>query len=55
MATWVEGRVVGKREWTRSLVSLYVEAPEVKFVAGQFARLALPAPQGHLEPMIGRP
>jgi ferredoxin--NADP+ reductase len=55
MATWVQGRVVGKREWTRSLVSLRVEAPEVKFVAGQFARLALPAPEGHLEPMIGRP
>ena len=55
MATWVEGRVVGKREWTRGLVSLEVAAPEVKFVAGQFARLALPAPEGHLEPMIGRP
>ena len=55
MATWVEGRVVSKREWTRSLVSLMVDAPEVKFVAGQFARLALPAPEGHLEPMIGRP
>ena len=55
MATWVEGRVVGKRQWTRALVSISVEAPEVKFVAGQFARLALPAPAGHLEPMIGRP
>ena len=55
MATWVEGRVTGKREWTRSLVSIMVEAPEVTFVAGQFARLALPAPEGHLEPMIGRP
>jgi ferredoxin--NADP+ reductase len=55
MATWVEGRVVGKHQWTRALVSLSVEAPEVKFVAGQFARLALPAPEGHLEPMIGRP
>ena len=55
MATWVEGRVVGKRRWTRSLVSLQVSAPEVEFVAGQFARLALPAPEGHLEPMIGRP
>ena len=55
MASWVEGRVAGKRHWTRSLVSLQVAAPEVKFVAGQFARLALPAPAGHLEPMIGRP
>src|SRR4030095_15302243 len=55
MPAWVEGRVSGKREWTRSLVSLYVDAPEGKFAAGQSARLALPAPSGHLEPMIGRP
>ena len=30
-------------------------APEVTFVAGQFGRIALPAPAGHNEPMIGRP
>ena len=42
MAAWVEGRVAGKRQWTHSLVSLMVDAPDVKFVAGQFARLALP-------------
>ena len=55
MAAWVQGRVVGRRQWTRSLVSLLVDAPEVEFVAGQFARLALPAPAGHPEAMIGRP
>ena len=55
MAAWVEGRVAGKRQWTRSLLSLQVAAPDVKFVAGQFARLALPAPPGHVETMIGRP
>jgi ferredoxin--NADP+ reductase len=55
MAAWVEGRVAGVRHWTRSLVSLQVAAPEVTFVAGQFGRLALPAPPGHNEPMIGRP
>ena len=55
MAAWVEGQVAGKRQWTGSLVSLEVAAPDVKFVAGQFARLALPAPPGHNEPMIGRP
>jgi ferredoxin--NADP+ reductase len=55
MAAWVEGRVAGKRHWTQSLFSLQVAAPEVKFVAGQFGRLALPAPAGHNEPMIGRP
>ncbi|MBK9115733.1 MAG: ferredoxin--NADP reductase [Betaproteobacteria bacterium] len=55
MAAWVEGRVAGKRHWTQALVSLQVAAPEVTFAAGQFGRLALPAPPGHNEPMIGRP
>ncbi len=55
MAAWVEGRVAGKRQWTRSLFSLEVAAPDVTFVAGQFARLALPAPPGSAEAMIGRP
>ena len=55
MAAWVEGRVTGKRHWTRNLLSLQVSAPEVTFVAGQFGRLALPAPEGHNEPMVGRP
>src|SRR5690349_20469840 len=44
MAAWVEGRVAGKRQWTDALYSLQVSAPEVTFTAGQFARLALPAP-----------
>ena len=55
MTKWVEGRVAGKRAWARSLYSLYVDAPEVTFEAGQFARLALPAPPGSREPMLGRP
>ena len=55
MAAWVEGRVAGKRQWTQDLFSLRSAAPDVKFVAGQFARLALPAPPGSDEPMIGRP
>jgi ferredoxin--NADP+ reductase len=55
MAAWVEGRVSGKKQWTDSLYSLQVAAPEVTFVAGQFARLALPAPPGSKEPMLGRP
>lgn len=55
MAAWVEGRVAGKRQWTESLVSLMVTAPDVKFVAGQFARLALPAAPGSVETMTGRP
>jgi ferredoxin--NADP+ reductase len=46
MAVWVEGRVAGNRHWTQDLFSLQVDAPDVKFVAGQFGRLALPAPPG---------
>jgi ferredoxin--NADP+ reductase len=55
MSKWVQGKVVGTRHWTDRLVSLQVEAPEVTFVAGQFGRLALPAPPGAKEEMIGRP
>ena len=51
----VQGTVAGKRQWTDSLVSLQVEAPDVTFVAGQFGRLALPAPPGSKKDMIGRP
>ena len=55
MTAWVEGRVAGKRRWTESLISLQVDAPQVTFIAGQFGRLALPAPAEHKEPMLGRP
>ena len=55
MASWIEGEVAGKRQWTDNLFSLQVATPEVTFVAGQFARLALPAPPGSKEPMLGRP
>ena len=55
MSKWVEGRVTGKRQWTERLYSLQVEAPDVTFVAGQFGRLALPAPPGSAEDMVGRP
>jgi ferredoxin--NADP+ reductase len=55
MSTWVEGRIAGRRDWTDTLFSLQVEAPSVTFVAGQFAKLALPAPEGSQEPMLGRP
>jgi ferredoxin--NADP+ reductase len=55
MTAWVEGRVAGRRRWNDSLFSLQVDAPQVTFIAGQFARLALPAPPGSKEAMIGRP
>jgi ferredoxin--NADP+ reductase len=55
MSSWVEGRVVDVWRWTDNLFSLRVHAPEVTFTAGQFAKLALPAPPGAKEPMLGRP
>ena len=55
MSQWVEGKVVGNRQWTERLFSLQVSASAVTFVAGQFARLALPAPPGSKETMLGRP
>lgn len=55
MTAWIEGRVAGTQRWTNSLVSIAVEAPSLTFIAGQFARLALPAPAGSKDPMIGRP
>jgi len=55
MGKWVQAIVVGHRRWTDRLHSLQVAAPEVTFVAGQFGRLALPAPPGAKEEMLGRP
>ena len=55
MSAWIEGRVAGRRAWSASLYSLLVDAPQLTFSAGQFARLALPAPPGSKEPMVGRP
>lgn len=55
MSKWVEAKVAGKRQWTERLFSLQVAAPDVTFVAGQFGRLALPAPPGSVEDMVGRP
>ncbi|MFO1282000.1 MAG: ferredoxin--NADP reductase [Burkholderiales bacterium] len=55
MSSWLEGRVVARRDWTGTLFSLVVDAPGLEFDAGQFARLALPAPPGSTEPMVGRP
>lgn len=55
MSSWVEGRVAFVHRWTDNLFSLGVNAPQLTFTAGQFARLALPAPPGSKEPMLGRP
>jgi ferredoxin/flavodoxin---NADP+ reductase len=41
MSKWLEGRVVENRHWTESLFSLRVQAPRLRFEAGQFVKLAL--------------
>jgi ferredoxin--NADP+ reductase len=51
----VQGTVVGKRQWTSRLVSLQIMAPDVTFAAGQFGKLALPAPPGSKADMVARP
>ena len=41
MAKWLEGRVIENRRWTDALFSLRVEAPRLRYEAGQFVRIAL--------------
>lgn len=45
MSSWLEGRVVGSRQWTDTLFSLRVTlgkpGPRLPFEAGQFVRIAL--------------
>jgi ferredoxin--NADP+ reductase len=55
LAAWIEGRVAGRRNLGDTLYALQVDAPAVTFVAGQFARLALPAPPGAKDPLVARP
>lgn len=38
---WLEGRVIENRRWTERLFSLRVEAPRLRFEAGQFVRIAV--------------
>ncbi|MCB1888394.1 MAG: ferredoxin--NADP reductase [Rhodocyclaceae bacterium] len=48
---WIDGRVVTRRAWTESLVSLGIEAALPAFEPGQFVRLGL-AVDGEI---VGRP
>ena len=41
MSSWLEGKVLENRHWTETLFSLRVEAPALRFTAGQFVRIAL--------------
>jgi ferredoxin--NADP+ reductase len=42
MAKWIEGTVVGQKQWTDRLFSLQVDADVGSFEPGQWAKLALP-------------
>jgi ferredoxin--NADP+ reductase len=52
---WLEGRVVENRHWTDALFSLRVEAPPLRFEAGQFVRIALDLREGDAQSRIARP
>ena len=41
MSSWLEGKVIEHRAWTDALFSLRVEAPKLRFEAGQFVRIGL--------------
>jgi len=38
---WIEGTVIEQKQWTPTLYSLYVKAPDVEFKAGQFTQISL--------------
>ncbi len=48
---WIEGRVLGRHDWTEHHHSLRIEAPLPEFEAGQFVRLGLEIDGA----LVGRP
>src|SRR5690606_10382552 len=56
MSTRHRTTVIGNRRWTESLFSLRAEGARLEFVAGQFVRLAVEAPQpGNEAAHVARP
>lgn len=41
MSKWLEGQVVGQRQWTQRLYSILIDAPVEPWKAGQFGRIGL--------------
>jgi len=41
MAAWNNGKVVGRKQWSKTLYSLYVESDIAPFEAGQFIKMGL--------------
>ncbi len=54
-AGWLEGTVVQNRHWTEALFSLRVQAPPLRFEAGQFVRIALDLREGDESSRVARP
>ena len=38
---WIQGEVVSVKHWTESLYSIRINAPKVKFIAGQYTKISL--------------
>ena len=38
---WVQGEVVSVKHWTDSLYSIKIDAPNVRFTAGQYTKISL--------------
>jgi ferredoxin--NADP+ reductase len=55
MSQWLAGKVIESRHWTDTLFSLRVEAPALRFTAGQFVRIALDMEEGNTGSRVARP
>ena len=47
---WIEGKVIGQNEWAPGLYSVFIEAPILPFVAGQFTQIKADATQNLFRP-----
>lgn len=50
MTKWVEGKVISQKHWTTDLCSLFIKAPILPFVAGQFTQICLDPSFKHFRP-----
>lgn len=50
MSKWTQGKVVTQKEWAPGLYSLFIEAPILPFVAGQFTQISVDESQKLFRP-----
>ena len=55
MSGWLQARVIENRRWAPGLFTLRVEAPALRFEAGQFVRIALDLVPGDEASRVARP